>query len=339
MSSTSSSPRHSPPPSSAAPKPKGILKNAPERLPVSNLGQNEDHHLQWDESNLTLHEIQREQQEARMKIDEPKTPFVRGSSLGPVGDDEVLNFDLDGGVGSLSGTNGSSGILASPSSTGSRRGSSASQTAANTLANRRPSNSGLSPVLGSEAAAFSSKPTLMEASSSQQPRDSEGLREQPIRDGEDSGEYSKPSMRGTSRSPSFSLPKSNSRRSSSRSIGTSDLADSQRQDVRQENDQRIRDAAVGGDADLYDDDGEIEEEEEDPETRAKHAAFAAKRNRHYGNEAEAMKIAAALASQEDDEDEDDDEGEDDDDEANGDGDEEMTSGVPPVPPLLNGKAV
>ena len=42
--------------------------------------------------------------------------------------------------------------------------------------------------------------------------------------------------------------------------------------------------------------------------QAKHAAFAAKRNQHYGNEAEAMKIAAALAAQ--DEDEDEDEGED-----------------------------
>lgn len=40
--------------------------------------------------------------------------------------------------------------------------------------------------------------------------------------------------------------------------------------------------------------------------QAKHAAFAAKRNQHYGNEAEAMKIAAALAAQEDDDDEDDD---------------------------------
>lgn len=44
--------------------------------------------LQWDETNLTLHEIEREQQEARMKIDEPKTPFVHGTSLGPVGDED-----------------------------------------------------------------------------------------------------------------------------------------------------------------------------------------------------------------------------------------------------------
>lgn len=54
--------------------------------------------------------------------------------------------------------------------------------------------------------------------------------------------------------------------------------------------------------------------------QAKHAAFAAKRNQHYGNEAEAMKIAAALAAQEEDEDEEDDET------------------VPPVPTIPNGAA-
>lgn len=58
--------------------------------------------------------------------------------------------------------------------------------------------------------------------------------------------------------------------------------------------------------------------------KAKHAEFAAKRNRHYGNEAEAMKIAAALAAQEPDEDED--------------NDEEMTE-PPAVPPLPNGRGL
>ena len=51
--------------------------------------------LQWDESNLTLHEIEREQQEARMKIDEPKTPFVRGSSLETAGlDDSIWSIQV-----------------------------------------------------------------------------------------------------------------------------------------------------------------------------------------------------------------------------------------------------
>jgi hypothetical protein len=53
--------------------------------------------------------------------------------------------------------------------------------------------------------------------------------------------------------------------------------------------------------------------------QAKHAAFAAKRNQHYGNEAEAMKIAAALAAHDDDDDEDED-------------------GVPPLPKAPNGTA-
>ncbi len=50
--------------------------------------------LQWDETNLTLHEIERENTAARMKIDEPKTPFVRGSSLGPddMGDESELSL-------------------------------------------------------------------------------------------------------------------------------------------------------------------------------------------------------------------------------------------------------
>lgn len=38
--------------------------------------------------------------------------------------------------------------------------------------------------------------------------------------------------------------------------------------------------------------------------QAKHAAFAAKRNQHYGNEAEAMKVAAALAAQDPEEEDD-----------------------------------
>nr|CDI57091.1 conserved hypothetical protein [Melanopsichium pennsylvanicum 4] len=88
------SPRHSPPPSAAAPKPKGILKNAGERTTskAEALATEEDaaNRLQWDESNLTLHEIEREQQDPRMKIDEPKTPFVHGTALGPVGDEDSL---------------------------------------------------------------------------------------------------------------------------------------------------------------------------------------------------------------------------------------------------------
>lgn len=282
-----SSPRHSPPPSAAAPKPKGILKNAAERRPSQGetLGHDEDaaNRLQWDESNLTLHEIEREQQEARMKIDEPKTPFVHGTSLNPVGDDEL--FDLDG-------------VAPSASSSGSRRGSAAEQLAANTSANAgRAPGEGLGLAVELDAAELAK--------------------------GVDSTNNSTPfefqarptSARSTSRSPSFSLPPKSpsSRRSSSRSVTTA-AADDQRSDVRQQAHEMDVDEA---------DDGEVEEEDPDPETQAKHAAFAAKRNQHYGNEAEAMKIAAALAAQDDDDDEDDD---------------DEVGGLPPVPTAPNGTA-
>jgi protein phosphatase inhibitor 2 len=49
-------------------KPKGILKNAP---PVPG---GAPQHLQWDEENLALTELQKDSQ---MKITEPKTPYVR----------------------------------------------------------------------------------------------------------------------------------------------------------------------------------------------------------------------------------------------------------------------
>lgn len=54
---------------------------------LKSLNIDDGNRLQWDETNLTLHEIERENQEARMIIDEPKTPFVHGTSLGPVGDE------------------------------------------------------------------------------------------------------------------------------------------------------------------------------------------------------------------------------------------------------------
>jgi len=67
--STAQPPTHSPPRRSASSsKPKGILKNAP---PVPG---GVTQHLQWDETNLALTELQKDSQ---MKITEPKTPYVR----------------------------------------------------------------------------------------------------------------------------------------------------------------------------------------------------------------------------------------------------------------------
>ncbi|KAK0532678.1 hypothetical protein OC834_002516, partial [Tilletia horrida] len=118
----------------------------------------------------------------------------------------------------------------------------------------------------------------------------------------------------SSRTPSFSIPRSGS-------AGAAGVDSEMRDEVRAER--------------ALDPDGqdEIEEEEEDEETKAKHEAFAAKRNQHYGNEAQAMRIAAALAAQEDDDDEDEEEG--------GGGDGGNAGGAvvpPPVPPLprING---
>ncbi|CCF51383.1 hypothetical protein NDA11_000900 [Ustilago hordei] len=254
-----SSPRHSPPPSAAAPKPKGILKNAGERRRSQGeaLSQEDDaNRLQWDETNLTLHEIEREHQEARMKIDEPKTPFVHDTALGPVGDDDL--FDLDG---------------AAP-----RRGSVADQLAANTSANAgRAPGEDFGLAVGLDAAELAKGNTASNLMSV------------------DSNQVRANSIRSTSRSPSFSLPPKSpsSRRSSSRSA-TAAAADDDRSGVRQQaNEMQVGDQ----------DDGEVEEEDADPETQAKHAAFTAKRNQHYGNEAEVMKIAASLASYQDEDDE------------------------------------
>lgn len=281
-----SSPRHSPPPSAAAPKPRGILKNASNGIAHSdgneiesppsinaqtNQTQNNEsaNHLAWDESNLTLHEIQREQQDPRMKIDEPKTPFVRSASLGPMDDDtseymalfspqqhthhiSFTDFDLDNNQQAASSyfpTNNT----AEPSSSSLphnpvRRSSAAEVLAANTKANAgntvgRQSNS--TAAVGLDSADMLKSRDSTPASS----------------------------RRGTdSRSPSFTLP--NSRRSSA-------AGERSREGVRQEMRDRNSDA-------MDVEDGAFEEEEDrSEEAKAKQDAFARKRNAHYGNEAEA----------------------------------------------------
>lgn len=176
-------------------------------------------------------------------------------------------FNLDGGS------------APSASAGRSQSGSAAEQLAANTCANSgRAPEEGLGLAVGLDAADVA-KPTSAFGSASE-------------------SETRPLSARSTSRSPSFSLPPKSpsSRRSSSRSATAA--ADDGRGDIRAQANEMDVDEA---------DDGEIEEEDADPETQAKHAEFAAKRNQHYGNEAEAMKIAAALAAQEDDEDDEDDE--------------------------------
>ncbi|WVQ79489.1 hypothetical protein IAT38_001588 [Cryptococcus sp. DSM 104549] len=96
-------------PSAARPAPtRGILKNASRR--PSALGPDEEgaegilvdgervpgEHLQWDEANIALTEIQKD---SLMKIDEPKTPFVRYDAVNDQvlpNDTDIPGFDLEG---------------------------------------------------------------------------------------------------------------------------------------------------------------------------------------------------------------------------------------------------
>ncbi|WFD49773.1 hypothetical protein GLX27_004458 [Malassezia furfur] len=80
-------PKSEPVQSALAPKPRGILKNAKPPADAQ-----EKNNLQWDESNLTLNEEERELAGARMTIDEPKTPFVHSAPAPPM---EEEPFDLD----------------------------------------------------------------------------------------------------------------------------------------------------------------------------------------------------------------------------------------------------
>ncbi|KAI0299142.1 hypothetical protein B0F90DRAFT_1729492 [Multifurca ochricompacta] len=76
-----------PPPtrSASTSKPKGILKNAPP-APGS-----VPQHLQWDEANLALTELQKDSQ---MKITEPKTPYVRYNAELDEVEGDIPTFDL-----------------------------------------------------------------------------------------------------------------------------------------------------------------------------------------------------------------------------------------------------
>lgn len=93
-----SGPAHQPhlPPSRASsasyPKPKGILKNAPQ---YQSSGQ--QHNLQWDEENLALTEINKD---SLMKITEPKTPYVRYNAETDEIEGDIPDLSLSGGYSS-----------------------------------------------------------------------------------------------------------------------------------------------------------------------------------------------------------------------------------------------
>jgi len=82
-----------PPPlsrSGSAPKPKGILKNAPHPPGSPQQGPR----LQWDEENLAATEIQKD---SLMKITEPKTPFVRYNAETDTFEGDIPSLDLYAG--------------------------------------------------------------------------------------------------------------------------------------------------------------------------------------------------------------------------------------------------
>jgi len=72
--------------SASTSKPKGILKNAPPAPGTAGA-----QHLQWDEANLALTELQKDSQ---MKITEPKTPYVRYNAELDQVEGEIPEFHL-----------------------------------------------------------------------------------------------------------------------------------------------------------------------------------------------------------------------------------------------------
>ncbi|KAK6908974.1 hypothetical protein I203_102981 [Kwoniella mangroviensis CBS 8507] len=87
----------SPPLVSSADRPppsRGILKNPLRRgSGMGEEGMVVDNHLQWDEANIALTEIQKD---SLMKITEPKTPYVRYDAENDrVLDNDIPNFDLE----------------------------------------------------------------------------------------------------------------------------------------------------------------------------------------------------------------------------------------------------
>jgi len=71
--------------SGSQPKPRGILKNAPQG--PNGVG----HSLQWDEENIAATEIQKD---SLMKITEPKTPYVRYNAETDTFEGDIPSLDL-----------------------------------------------------------------------------------------------------------------------------------------------------------------------------------------------------------------------------------------------------
>ncbi|KAK4055089.1 hypothetical protein OIV83_000369 [Microbotryomycetes sp. JL201] len=128
---------HQPPRTRSTSQPRGILKNSRQHStsagssstspPVRGADSRTGNNLQWDETNLTLNEVQRD---STMKITEPKTPYVRyDAETDTVMDlDKIPGFEL--GRAEESGSDYNMQSPASPggtSASASRRGSEASE--------------------------------------------------------------------------------------------------------------------------------------------------------------------------------------------------------------------
>jgi len=100
------------PRSASNPKPKGILKNAPQNTGAAT------HSLQWDEANLALTEIQKD---SLMKITEPKTPYVRYNAETDEIEGDIPNLDLNNRFASSSPIMSVSSTGADTSGPSSRR--------------------------------------------------------------------------------------------------------------------------------------------------------------------------------------------------------------------------
>ncbi|GAA5846779.1 hypothetical protein JCM9279_004439 [Rhodotorula babjevae] len=119
-SSSSSSTRVAGSPPTGQPAPDGTSASTDSTLTPAQR-QHQQNQLAWDEANLSLNDLQRD---STMKIDEPKTPFVRYNAE----TDEVMNLDQIPGIslGSTSFANANSSTSGGPTSP-VRRGSEASE--------------------------------------------------------------------------------------------------------------------------------------------------------------------------------------------------------------------
>ncbi|OWZ44960.1 hypothetical protein J007_03168 [Cryptococcus neoformans] len=118
-------------PSAAKPPPaRGILKNPLSDGIEPNGERMVGDHLQWDEANIALTEVQKD---SLMKIDEPKTPYVRYDAINDQvlpNDSDVPSFDLEDDKAPRSPT--------APLSPRNSIGASPDQVARNTLMNSQP---------------------------------------------------------------------------------------------------------------------------------------------------------------------------------------------------------